>query len=284
MSDTPFAEHPPRPAPRARAVLVCALAFGTLTVGPGCRAQTPAPSPTDALAPQPRSKAPALGELQATAAADSPYEEQTPSADGTGRFYMGREIARYMSHRGAAWLEREDRERTERPDDVVDALGLEPGDTVADLGAGTGYFTLRLAREVPDGRVLAVDIQPEMLEIVARRAAEERIPNVETVLGTESDPRLPPNAVDLTLLVDAYHEFGYPREVMRALYRATRPGGRVVLIEYRAEDPAVAIKPLHKMTEAQVRREVEAVGFRLVENRDFLPQQHFLVFEKARGD
>lgn len=260
-------------------LLLPALA-AALAVG-GCRAQTPAPSPRSDLAPEPRTEGGAI-ESAAASSLDSPYEERAPSADGTGRFYMGREIARFMSHRGAAWLEREDRERTERPDEVVDALGLEPDDVVADLGAGTGYFTLRLAPRVPDGRVLAVDIQPEMLDIVRRRAAEEGVPNVETVLGTESDPHLPTGGVDLTLLVDSYHEFGHPREVMQAVHRATRPGGRVVLIEYRAEDPAVAIKPLHKMTEAQVRRELEAVGFRLVENRDFLPEQHFLVFERPR--
>ena len=195
---------------------------------------------------------------------------------------MGRELAQPMSHRGAAWLERPDRAQEERPDAVVAALGLAPDAVVVDLGAGTGYFTRRLARAVPHGRVLAVDIQPEMLEILRRQAADEGLTNVEPVLGTERDPNLPPGGVDLTLVVDAYHEFGYPREVMQALFRATRPGGRVVVVEYRAEDPAVAIRPLHKMTEAQVRREVEAVGFRFVENQGFLPQQHVLVFERPR--
>ncbi|MFN3596808.1 MAG: class I SAM-dependent methyltransferase [Rubricoccaceae bacterium] len=210
------------------------------------------------------------------------YADGPASADGTGRFYFGREIARVMSHHGAAWLERPERDRTERPDEVVANLGLRPGMTVADLGAGTGYFTFRLAARVPEGRVFAVDIQPEMLAILARRNAEEGTGNVEPVLGTETDPRLPDATVDVTLLVDSYHEFSHPREMLDAIYRATRPGGRLVLVEYRAEDPSVPIRPLHKMTEAQVRLEVEAAGFRFVENRGFLPQQHFLVFERPR--
>jgi FkbM family methyltransferase len=230
----------------------------------GCRAQ----DPTDVrrgLVPAP----PAGG-----------YTLGTPTVDGTGRFYMGREIAHPMSHRGAAWLERPDREDEERPYAVVAALQLEDDDVVVDLGAGTGYYTRRLAREVPGGRVIAVDIQPEMLEILERQVRAEGLEHVETVLGTEADPGLQPSSVDLTLIVDAYHEFGYPRELMEAVYRATRPGGRVVIVEYRAEDPSVPIRPLHKMSEAQVRLELEAVGFRFVENLHFLPTQHFLTFER----
>ena len=211
----------------------------------------------------------------------SGYTSAAPSRDGTGKVYLGREIAQYMSHRGAGWLEREGRARDEQPDAVVDALGLKPADTVVDLGAGTGYFTRRLARAVPQGRVLAVDIQPEMLALLKANLAEEGIENVEPVLGTESDPNLPA-AVDLTLMVDAYHEFAYPAEILAALYRATVPGGRVALVEYRGEDPAVPIKPLHKMTEAQAVRELEASGFRHLRTLDFLPQQHLLLFERPR--
>jgi FkbM family methyltransferase len=258
--------------------LALALLVGT-AAATGCLAQDPPPDVRRGLAPQStataRLPAPERG-------ADGPYTVGPPSADGTGRVYMGRELAHPMSHRGAAWLERSDRERDERPDAVVDALGLAEDAVVVDLGAGTGYFTRRLAPRVPRGRVIAVDIQPEMLDILRRQVDTEGITNVETVLGTEQDPGLRPNSVDLTLIVDSYHEFGYPREVMRALHRATRPGGRVVLVEYRGEDPAVPIRALHKMTEAQVRREVEAAGFRFVENRSFLPHQHFLVFERPR--
>lgn len=229
-----------------------------------------------------KSPAPSAAEAAAQSLAARGYADGPASADGTGRFFFGREIARVMSHHGAAWLERPDRDRTERPDEVVAQLGLRPDMTVADIGAGTGYFTFRLAARVPEGRVLAVDIQPEMLAILARRNAEEGTGNVVPILGSETDPGLPEAAVDVTLLVDSYHEFSHPREMLGAIFRATRPGGRLVLVEYRGEDPSVPIRPLHKMTEAQARLEVEAAGFRFVENRLFLPQQHFLVFERPR--
>ena len=254
---------------------------------PGCRAQSPAPPAEDAR-PAPARDGVAPQGLAASRAATRAfsqdeavaYETGPRTADGTGRYYLGREIARVMSHRGAAWLERPDRAREERPEVLVENLDLEPTDVVADLGAGTGYFTFRLAPLVPEGRVYAVDIQPEMLRIVEARAEEEGVGNVAPVLGTETSPGLRPNSTDLTLLVDAYHEFSDPRAMLAGIYDATRPGGRLVLVEYRAEDPTVPIKPLHKMTEAQARREVEAAGFRFVENRDVLPQQHLLVFER----
>ena len=209
------------------------------------------------------------------------YERGEASRDGIGVFYMGREIAQVMDHRGAAWLERPDRARQERPDLLVDALELAPDAVVADLGAGTGYFTFRLAPLVPTGKVIAVDIQREMLQIVAGRAEVEGATNVETRMGTVTDPGLAPESVDLTLVVDAYHEFSNPREMLDAIAAATRPGGRLVLVEYRGEDPSIPIKRLHTMTEAQAVRELEAAGWTFVENRDVLPQQHILVFEKA---
>ncbi len=215
-----------------------------------------------------------------TAAADTGYVEGPASRGGTGRFYFGREIARTMSHRGAAWLERPERAETEQPEAVVDALALRPDDVVADIGAGTGYFTLRMAARVPEGAVYAVDVQPEMLAMLEERAAQEGAANVVPVLGAEDDPNLPAASVDLALMVDAYHEFGYPREMMAALRRALVPGGRVVLVEYRGEDADLPIRPLHKMTEGQVRRELAAAGFEWVETQDFLPHQHLLVFRK----
>ncbi|MEL6705829.1 MAG: class I SAM-dependent methyltransferase, partial [Bacteroidota bacterium] len=141
-------------------------------------------------------------------------------------------------------------------------------------------FTFRIAEAVPQGRVFAVDIQPEMLAIIEQRQEDLGVDNITRVLGTESSPELPADTLDATLLVDSYHEFAYPMEMLAAIFAATKPGGKLVLIEYRGEDPSVPIKPLHKMTEAQVRLEVEAAGFQFVANRDFLPQQHFLVFEK----
>jgi len=208
------------------------------------------------------------------------YTSGPASFDGTGIYYLGRELACVMDHRGAAWMERPERERTELPAAVVRNLELGSDAIVADIGAGTGYFTFRIATEVPQGNVLAVDIQPTMLDIIERRADIDGVTNVETVLGTETSPQLSPASVDVTLISDAYHEFSRPREMAQAIFDATKPGGRLVLIEYRGEDSSVPILELHKMTEAQVRLEMEAVGFRFIENREFLPLQHFLVFER----
>jgi ubiquinone/menaquinone biosynthesis C-methylase UbiE len=210
------------------------------------------------------------------------YEYGPRTRDGIGKFYMGREIAHFMSHRGADWLERPEREEEEKPQALVDAIELRPSDVVADLGVGTGYFAFRLAPKVPQGKVLGVDIQPEMLELLQQNAAKRGVTNVEPVRGTTSDPKLPKEGVDVVLMVDAYHEFDQPREMMEAVVAALKPGGRVVLVEYRAEDPKVHIKPLHKMTEAQAVREMRAAGLRHVETKDLLPQQHLMIFEKPR--
>ncbi|MEM1127090.1 MAG: class I SAM-dependent methyltransferase [Bacteroidota bacterium] len=211
---------------------------------------------------------------------DGPYEYGDSSRDGIGKFYYGREISQVMGHRGAGWLERPSREVEEFPNRVVQALDLDSTDVVADIGVGTGYFTFRISPQVPRGRVLAVDIQPEMLSIVEARMATTGATNVEPILGTVTDPNLPAGEVDVVLMVDAYHEFSHPHEMMTAIEESLRPGGRVVLVEYRGEDPTVPIKPLHKMTEAQVKREMAAVGLEWLETRDFLPQQHFFVFRK----
>ena len=215
---------------------------------------------------------------------DASYTTGPASRDGIGKFYLGREISQVMGHLGAGWLERPSREREERTDLLIEQLPLGPGETAADLGAGTGYFSLPMAERVgPQGRVLAVDIQPEMLQIINERLARDGIANIDTILATESDPRLPPGSVDMLLMVDAYHEFSYPREVMEGVVRGLKPGGRVVLIEYRGEDPMVPIKRLHKMTQAQAITEMQAVGLEWVETLDILPQQHFMVFRKPAG-
>lgn len=213
-------------------------------------------------------------------AADAGYETARASRDGIGKFYMGREISQVMGHLGAGWLERPTREAEERTDLLLDNLPLTSDSVVADIGAGTGYFAFPIAERVPNGRVLAVDIQPEMLAIVESRRDALGVTNVETVLGTERDPRLPPDSVDVILLVDAYHEFSFPKEMGAAMAAALKPGGRLVLIEYRGEDPRVPIKPLHKMTEAQAKKELEAAGLVWRETRNFLPQQHFMIFER----
>jgi len=209
------------------------------------------------------------------------YEFGEASRDGIGKFYMGREISKVVGHAAIRWLERPEREQEELPGRVVENMDLEPDDVVADIGAGSGYFTFRVAEQVPEGKVFAVDIQEEMLNFIRLRAKAREMDNVVPHLGGIQDVKLPEESVDLAFLVDAYQAFSQPREMMESLVRALKPGGRVILLEYRKEDPEVPIKPLHKMTEKQVKREMAAVGLRWKETRDFLPTQHFLVFEKG---
>ena len=211
---------------------------------------------------------------------EQPYIVGRKSRDGTGKYYLGREIATVMAHEDAGWLDRPAREREENPRAVIESLALAPDTTIADIGAGTGYFTFMLAPKVPRGKVYAVDIQQEMLDRVRGTRAATGVANVETVLGRVDDANLPDNTIDVALLVDSYHEFAYPREMLASLYRALRPGGRVFLVEYRAEDPSVRILPHHKMTEAQARKEFAASDFRWQETLSFLPKQHVMVFRR----
>ena len=201
--------------------------------------------------------------------------------NGIGKFYMGREIAQVMGHLGAGWLERPEREREEQPTKLMKALKLRPGDVVADIGAGSGYFTFRIADEVgPKGKVYANDIQKEMLDLIRQRMRTKRVSNVEPILGTITDPKLPAASVDLILLVDVYHEFSHPYEMTEAMVKALKPGGRLVFVEYRLEDPKVPILLVHKMSQRQVLKEMAAHPLRHVETSDILPRQHILVFEK----
>lgn len=223
-----------------------------------------------------------LGLLAVVVSADmsSRYESVTPSRDGIGKVYMGREISQVMGHLGAGWLERLSRVREELPERVIDAMVLEADSVVADIGAGTGYFSFRISSRVPNGRVLAVDVQPEMLSLMRDRIARDAVSNVEPILGTIDDPNLPEADVDAVLMVDAYHEFSHPWEMMQGIVRGLRSGGRVYLVEYRGEDPTVPIKPLHKMTQAQAKREMAAVGLVWERTLDVLPTQHLMVFRK----
>lgn len=220
--------------------------------------------------------------LQGAPAPHPGYERRTPhDPNGIGKFYLGREIAHVMGHPAAAWLERPEREQEEAPSKAVEALDLKPGMVVADVGVGTGYYAFRMAPKVGDaGRVLGVDIQPEMLAKLKSKADALGIRNVEGVLGTEQDPKLPKEGVDLVLMVDVYHEFEFPYEMMAAIRSSLKPGGRVVLVEYRKEDPKVPIKEVHKMSEAQIRKEMEAAGLTWVKTVATLPWQHLVVFAK----
>ena len=223
----------------------------------------------------------AMLDVTAQEATSDSYVYSEPSRDGIGKFYMGREIAQVMGHRGAGWLQRPEREKKERTDLLLELLALRPGDIVADIGAGTGYFALPMATVVgTTGQVLAVDIQQEMLSIIRGRAEAANIDNVLPILASEADPMLPANTVDVVLMVDAYHEFSYPREVLTRAVRALKQNGRIVLVEYRAEDAAVPIKRLHKMSVAQAQREMSAVGLVLDQVLDTLPWQHVMVFRR----
>ena len=197
--------------------------------------------------------------------------------------YRGRPIAEVMSHRGAPWLERDDREREENTSLLIDLLGLEPGDRVADLGCGSGYFARRIAPIVGnDGEVLCIDIQAEMLEIARRLTEREGISNVEMILSEPDDPKIPPGSVDLILLVDVYHELSHPEPMLARMLEALAPGGRIALVEYRLEDESGAhIKLEHRMSVEQVRKEWEPAGFTLIELIEELPTQHLFVFARA---
>lgn len=195
------------------------------------------------------------------------------------RQYKGRTIAQTMSFHGAPWLVRDEREEEEHCQTLLAALNLQAGQTVCDMGCGNGFYTLPMARLVGEtGRVLAVDIQPEMLHLLDERAKSEGVNNVEPIQGTLIDPKLPEGEVDLILLVDVYHEFSHPEHMLQAMQKALKPDGRLVLVEYRLEDPKVPIKLLHKMTKKQIMKEIPPNGFKLVEQFDELPWQHVMFF------
>ena len=213
--------------------------------------------------------------------ASTRYEQRTPSQDGIGKFYMGREISHVMGHQGAEWLERPEREREEMPNVLVELLKLKEGDVVADIGVGTGYIARRISPKIgKTGIVYGVEIQQEMLDILAEKMAEEGITNIKGVLGTITDPKLPPESVAVAIMVDVYHEFSHPYEMLQNICRGLKTGGRVVFVEYRAEDRSVPIKRLHKMSELQVIKEATPHPLVWVETLDDLPWQHVIIFEK----
>ncbi|MAK46419.1 MAG: SAM-dependent methyltransferase [Opitutae bacterium] len=210
------------------------------------------------------------------------YTYGKASRDGIGKFYKGREISKVMGHLGASWLERPKREQEERTDLLVKGLDLKPTDHVADIGAGSGYFSFRMARLLPKGKVYAVDISPQMIGIVRSKMAKENVQNVEPIQSTITQTKLKPNSVDAALIVDAYHEFSHPLEMATSILESLKPGGKLVLIEYRMEDPSVPIKLLHKMTEKQAISEMKTAGFKWEKTLTMLPQQHFMIFRKPQ--
>ncbi|MBC8041815.1 MAG: class I SAM-dependent methyltransferase [Rhizobacter sp.] len=213
-------------------------------------------------------------------APDSIYETRTiHSPDGIGKFYMGREIAHVMGHQAADWLERPERESEEVPSAAIAQLDLKATDAVADIGVGTGYYALRIGKRVSKGKVYGVDIQPEMLELLKTNAAKQSFTNIVPVLGSITAPNLPDESIDLALMVDAYHEFSHPREMMIAVAKSLKRGGRLALIEFRGEDDSVPIKELHKMTEVQAKKEMSAAGLAWKETKP-LRWQHLMIFQK----
>ena len=213
-------------------------------------------------------------------AAPASYQFKTPSRDGTGKLYFDREIAHVMGYEGADWLERPTRQQEERPDLLVRELGLSPGMTVADVGAGSGYLSRRMAAIVRPAKVLAVDVQPQMVRMLMDLSRQPGTGNIVPIQATASDPRLPADSVDLAVMVDVYHELEFPREVIGHVYAALKKGGQLVFVEYRGEDPSVPIKELHKMTVAQVRLEMQQFPLKFERLDERLPIQHMIFFRK----
>src|SRR5215470_3453394 len=226
---------------------------------------------------------PSVAQAAGTQAAAQPRYEtrQNHDANGTGKFYLNREIAQVMGPGGIPWLDRPERDSEEKPAIVLQALDLRGGQMVADVGAGSGYYTFKIApRVAPSGKVLAVDIQDEMIAALHKRISEQKVSNVEVIKGTEKDPHLPANSLDVVLMVDVYHELSFPFEVMTAIRQSLKPGGRMVFVEYRKEDPKVTIKEVHKMSVEQLKMEMSEVRLRYVKSVETLPLQHIVIFEK----
>ena len=213
---------------------------------------------------------------------DTKYIYKRGDFNGIGKWYMGREIAYIMGFQGINWLERSEREKEEDVSTLIKNMKIKTNDTIADIGAGSGYHVFKMAPLAENGLVYAVDIQPEMVETIELKKRSKRMSNIETVLGSEKSINLPKNSLDKILLVDVYHEFSYPIELVKSIKNALKPNGQLFLIEYRGEDLTVPIKKIHKMTEKQSIKEMEAAGFRLKENIDNLPWQHCMIFEKKQ--
>ena len=212
------------------------------------------------------------------------YKMINPTTEGIGKIYMGRHISRFMSHLGANWLERPERFYQERPNILINSLLIKPNYIIADIGAGTGYFSFKLSKLVPQGKVYAVDIQEKMLGIINKKITNQGVKNIQTVLGTITDPKLPENKIDIAILVDAYHEFSHPKEMCNSIFKSMKIKGKLVMVEYRAEDDNIPIKQLHKMTNSQIIKEISSCGFSWEKtDSKSLPWQHIVVFIKKNN-
>ncbi len=215
-----------------------------------------------------------------TTQVDSIYQYKSPNRDGTGKIYQAREISHVMDAAGANWLERNDRNEEENTTLAINNLPINNKSVVADIGAGSGYYSFKIAAKLTEGKVYAVEIQDDFIKLLKKNKQERKAKNVEIVKGTEQNPNLPANSIDLAIMVDVYHELAYPQEMLSALAKALKFNGKILLLEYRAEDPTIAIKELHKMSVKQVNKEMAVNGFKLYKREEFLPIQHFLVYEK----
>ncbi len=210
------------------------------------------------------------------------YTFSTTTADGTGKYFMGREIAQVMGPGGIDWLERPERLKEENTGLVIKKLNLKASSIVADIGAGSGYYSFRIAPEVPEGKIYAVEVQQEMIDFLEKKKRETGTKNLKVIRGSTININLPPGELDIAIMVDVYHELISPKEIVQSIARSLKPDGKIILIEYRGEDPQIPIKALHKTSIRQLTREFNKMGFTLFYSKDFLPMQHFIVFQKTR--
>ncbi len=224
----------------------------------------------------------ACGQTDKDSKSEETYTFQKGDPNGIGKWYMGREIAHVMGYQGINWLERSDREKEENTSQLLMNMNIQPDDTIADIGAGSGYHTFKMAKLASEGFVYAVDIQPEMIQAISVKQSEQQVNNIQTIQGSEKSINLDENSVSKILLVDVYHEFNFPKEMIESMHKSLTSDGKIYLIEYKAEDESIPIKEIHKMSEKQAVKEFKASGFKLEQNIENLPWQHCLIFVKEK--